>query len=259
MTHSTTKSKIKNINASKVFMALVIFAFFIISVFGTLQILSDTQCASCNVYKAIGFLLIMLWICIFLCYFIWAIYFYNFNLGKTNEEWDKINEAKNNRTKGLPFDQHDIDEEPKYNPYHEETFGLPSGTVRGMIAFTLLFGAIAMLIVSFGMNNDVQLNSFILDEFEFYKTAFLMMIAFYFGSRSLQYLKSGNKTAGKLGLGTEEENDTKSVDPKVKTSTQTTPAAESEIVVINNDAAKVKPRDGEVPPIVAIDPMAPTK
>ncbi len=138
--------------------------------------------------------------CIFICYFIWAVYFYNLNYGFSQKVWNKIEEAKENRAKGLMYNQADIDQEPKINPYKNETFGLPAGTVRGMIAFTLLFGSIAMLIVSFGMKNEIQPNGFFIDQFDFFKTAFLMMIAFYFGNHSLKYLKptgsqhSGNPT-----------------------------------------------------------------
>ena len=57
-----------------------------------------------------------------------------------------------------------------------------------MIAFTLLFGALAMLVASIGMKNELDPASMFWDQYEFFKTAFLMMIAFYFGSRSLQYL-----------------------------------------------------------------------
>jgi len=251
---SITKS-----NASKSLMAAVIIIFAIITVFGTFIILGDIKCPACNVYKAIGFIIMMLWSCIFLCYFIWAVYFYNLNLGKTNEEWTKIKEAKQNRSKGLPYNQKDIDEEPTYNPYKEETFGLPGGTVRGMIAFTLLFGAIAMLIVSFGMDNEVTPGSFFWDQFDFYKKAFLMMIAFYFGTRSLQYLtnKTGPTKVG--GDGANQQNELKTgADESLKSDILQTPPKKG-IVVINQEAGD-EPRDKDnIPPIVATDPMAPKK
>lgn len=253
-------SKLKKANASKVFIIFIILAFIVISYFGTRLILSDQDCVSCNVYNAIGFILMMLWICVFLSYFIWAIYYYNLNLGKTNEEWAKINEAKNNRTKGLPYDQNDIDEEPKYNPYKEETFGLPSGTVRGMIAFTLLFGAIAMLIVSFGMDKETLEGSLLLDEFEFFKTAFLMMIAFYFGSRSLKLLKDNGNKKDVANDSTSSSNNGGSDSPFNKQAVSAAPVKENEFIVINNEAdITTPPEDGSVPPIVAIDPMAPKK
>jgi len=238
----------KKQNACKWLISVLVFVFIIVIVYGTTNILADSKYADGNIYKAIGFIVLMVWTCIFLCYFVWALYFYNFNLGLTNDEWQKIYEAKNNRTKGLPYSQEDIDDEPQYNPYKDETFGLPSGTVRGMIAFTLLFGAIALLLVSFGMSNELQAGSFFYDQFEFFKTAFLMMIAFYFGSRSLQYLKSN----GPVKTGENTQNNTNTEASKNKTT-----VTQPEIVVVGNPTPTVP--EGEIPPIVAIDPMNPQK
>ena len=109
------------------------------------------------------------------------------------------------KRQGNFYNQDDINAEPEYNPYKDETFGMPNGTVRGMIAFSLLFGAISLLVVSFGMTNEIDPNSLFWDQYEFFKTAFLMMIAFYFGSRSLQYFRGNGapkpvgKESGKNG------------------------------------------------------------
>ncbi len=170
----------------------------LIGIWGVYEIITNSQCGPCAVYQAIGLGIIVIWSCVFLSYFIWAIYFYNINLGLTEDDWDKIHIAKEKKSNGENYCIDDINEEPEYNPYKEETFGLPPGTVRGMIAFTLLFGAIAMLIVSIGMKNEIDTNAMFWDQYEFFKTAFLMMIAFYFGSRSLQYLQNRNQpfTAG---------------------------------------------------------------
>lgn len=170
-------------------MRVVIVITLIIGIWGVFAIFRNNDCGDCAIFKAIGLAIIIIWACIFLGYFIWAIYFYNINLAKTEGEWDIIKQAKHDKRSGNFYLKSDIEEEPTYNPYKDETFGLPPGTVRGMIAFTLLFGAIAMLIVSIGMRNELDPNSMFVDQYEFFKTAFLMMIAFYFGSRSLQYLK----------------------------------------------------------------------
>lgn len=241
-------SKIKKQNTCKWLIFVLVFVFIVVIIYGTVNILADNKYADGNIYKAIGFIILMVWTCIFLCYFVWALYFYNYNLGLTAVEWQKIYEAKDNRTKGLPYSQQDIDDEPQYNPYKDETFGLPPGTVRGMIAFTLLFGAIALLLVSFGVNNELKAGSFFYDQFEFFKTAFLMMIAFYFGSRSLQYLKSGNL----VKTGDNSQNNAGQPTTKVQT-----PTPQPEIVVVGNENPVVP--EGEIPPIVAIDPMNPQK
>ena len=164
----------------------------IIIVFICLMIIGSFALALANdlsIFKIIGFNIIAIWIGIFVCYFVWAMQFYNIHFGQTKAQREKIEREKEKRRNGYSFNIHDIEEERTLNPYQKETFGLPNGTVRGMIAFTLLFGAIALLIVSFDSNLFANQKTFFYDQFEFFKTAFLMMIAFYFGSRSLEYLR----------------------------------------------------------------------
>ncbi len=188
------KKVVKRDSMSRFFfwgIRVIILILLVLGAMGVYLVL-DSETGSSAIFKSIGLGIVTVWSCVFLAYFIWAIYYYNINMGLTDEEWKKIDEAKEDKRLGNFYNQDDIDEEPKYNPYADQTFGLPSGTVRGMIAFTLLFGAIAMLVVSFGMTNEIDPNSFFWDQYDFYKDAFLMMIAFYFGSRSLQYLKEGN-------------------------------------------------------------------
>lgn len=237
-------------------IGLVIIIFAIITLLGILGIVAGDTCASCVVYNALGFVVIMLWSCIFVSYFIWASYFYNINFGISDKEWKKIEQAKNNRSEGKQFDPEDIEDEPQYNPYNDETFGLPPGTVRGMIAFTLLFGAIALLIVSFGMNNEIEPGNFFRDQFEFFKTAFLMMIAFYFGARSLKYLK-GEQIRTPLNKKRSQPKEPSAGEPVVA------PASppQKEIVVIDssNPMGEVATEEGIIPPIMPIDPMAPKK
>ena len=140
-------------------------------------------------FKGIGLLFSTIWATIFLSYFRWAMFYYNINYGKSKKYWDKVFEIRDRRLAG----EHVADwgpPPPEKNPHTNETFGFPRGTVRGMIAFTLLFGAISMLIVSFGMEGEMDESTFFWDHYEFFKTAFLMMIAFYFGYHSLKYLQS---------------------------------------------------------------------
>jgi hypothetical protein len=189
---STTENKKKKPDSmSKFFfwgIRVIIFILLGLGAFGVMMVF-ETNTGDSAVFKAIGLGIVTLWACIFLSYFIWAIYYYNVNLGLTDEEWNKIYAAKEDKRMGNFYNEDDIEAEPEYNPYKDETFGMPNGTVRGMIAFSLLFGAIALLVVSFGMTNEIDPNSLFWDQYEFFKTAFLMMIAFYFGSRSLQYLR----------------------------------------------------------------------
>lgn len=141
------------------------------------------------VFKAAGLMIMIVWSVIFLRYFVWALYYYNINYGITDKDWAKIFTAKKDKLAGLKIIE-GSDQGPSQNPYRDETFGLPPGTVRGMIAFTLLFGAIGLTVVSMGLEFELDPNSILWDNFEFFKTAFLMMIAFYFGDSSLRYLSN---------------------------------------------------------------------
>ncbi|MEQ9468351.1 MAG: hypothetical protein RLN88_13135 [Ekhidna sp.] len=189
---STTESdKKKPDSMSKFFfwgIRVIIVILLGLGAFGVMMVF-ETSAGDGAVFKAIALGIVTLWACIFLSYFIWAVYYYNINMGLTDEEWNKIYQAKEDKRQGNFYNEDDIEAEPESNPYKDETFGMPNGTVRGMIAFSLLFGAIALLVASFGMTNEIDSSSLFWDQYEFFKTAFLMMIAFYFGSRSLQYLR----------------------------------------------------------------------
>lgn len=138
-------------------------------------------------HKATALMIMIIWSVIFLRYFVWALYFYNINYGLTDKDWARIFKAKQDEALGIPIIE-GSDQGPKNNPYRSQTFGLPPGTVRGMIAFTLLFGAIALTVTGMGLNDEINPDSFFWDHYEFFKTAFLMMIAFYFGDSSMRYL-----------------------------------------------------------------------
>ncbi|WKN43030.1 N-acetylmuramidase domain-containing protein [Tunicatimonas pelagia] len=142
-----------------------------------------------NLFQALGLVVSVIWVAVFLRYFMWSVYHYNINYGLTDEDWEKIESARKREKMGFPVNPEDV-KAPDKNPYRSQTFGLPPGTVRGMIAFTLLLGGLSLLIVSFGneyyTGNQLAL---IRQQFEFFETAFLMMIAFYFGDKSLKYLQ----------------------------------------------------------------------
>lgn len=143
-----------------------------------------------NLFQALGLVVSVIWVAVFLRYFMWSVYHYNINYGLTDEDWKKIDEARRLQKMGFPVNEEDL-KAPEKNPYRSQTFGLPPGTVRGMIAFTLLLGGLSLLIVSFGNEyyTGDQL-ALIRQQFEFFETAFLMMIAFYFGDKSLKYLQN---------------------------------------------------------------------
>jgi hypothetical protein len=125
-----------------------------------------------------------LWVALLIGYYAWAIYFYNINLGLTNEDWAEARIQKR------------IDpsyEERSENPNKEYTLGLPPGTVRGTLTLTLMVAALALTIAYMGEGNSLDNNQFFIDNFDFFKQAFLMMIAFYFGSKSLEYISKTSR------------------------------------------------------------------
>ena len=97
-----------------------------------------------------------------------------------DEDWQKI---ENNN------DGSNANTGPDSNPNSDQSLGLPTGTVRAIIALTLLVAVLALAIVYFGNDRSVKENEIFIDSLDFFKTAFLMMIAFYFGSKSLEFLK----------------------------------------------------------------------
>ncbi|MBD3629083.1 N-acetylmuramidase domain-containing protein [Cyclobacterium sp.] len=142
-----------------------------------------------NLFQAVGLATSVVWIALFLIYFMWSVYHYNINYGLTDQDWQRIYEAKDRYSQGMPVKASEMSM-PEHNPYRSQTFGLPPGTVRGMIAFTLLMGGMALLIVSFGTQYTGVDAALLSQQFEFFETAFLMMIAFYFGDKSLKYLQT---------------------------------------------------------------------
>ncbi len=133
--------------------------------------------------------IIISWIITLVVYYFWAIYFYNVNMGWTDADWENLEKKKNGQP-GL------LDDEPVVNPNATETLGLPRGTVRATIALTLLVGALALMLASLELPYKLERNNLFIDNFEFIKTAFLMMVAFYFGNKSLDFLKDRSPVYG---------------------------------------------------------------
>src|SRR5690554_6553716 len=159
-----------------------------------------------NLFQSVGLVISVIWIGAFLMYFMWAVYHYNINYGLTDLDWEKIFEARERYRQGFPVKQAELDA-PTSNPYRAQTFGLPPGTVRGMIAFTLLIGGMSLLIVSFGTEYTGPELALVRQQFEFFETAFLMMIAFYFGDKSLRYLGNRWSKTNRQDSLSEEEDD----------------------------------------------------
>lgn len=147
-----------------------------------------------TIYSFVAINLILIWLGLLIGYLAWAVYFYNINLGLTNESWAELKEKKISEDESMVLEQR-LNQRyagPEDNLYKEQSLGLPPGTIRGALALTLMIGGLSLFIYSMGNPKLQEGNSFIYDNFEFFKTAFLMMIAFYFGSKSLEYLRKDN-------------------------------------------------------------------
>ena len=148
-----------------------------------------------TVFGCVSLSIFLIWLGVIIGYLAWSIYFYNINLGLTNESWAKLKEKseKAEKLREIGIEPTEEINFPEDNPYNSQSLGLPPGTVRATLTLTLMIGAVSLFIYSMGHPHITEGESFIYDNFEFFKTAFLMMIAFYFGSRTLEFLKKDYK------------------------------------------------------------------
>ncbi len=174
----------RDLQVQSVLFAVFIFITLIFLVSSIIQIIADE-----NLFKYIGATIIICWIIVILGYYVWAIYFYNVNYGWQESDWIKHEERVN---AGLPG----LSGEPMHNPHEKDSLGLPPGTVRGTLAISLLVAGLAMTISALSMPDRYEGNMLIIDHFDFFKQAFLMMIAFYFGTKGLEILQKGG--SGKI-------------------------------------------------------------
>lgn len=156
-----------------------------------------------------SFLLMAGWLTAVFLYLRWAIDRYGRNYGLTDEEWKIINpeayandceikdyikkrsqiieRAKNEHdllNPGKPFDGHMPGlTEPLRNPYFNDSFGLPPGTIRGILALTAMVAFV--LIELANLFSPVNLEK----DFSELMTVFEMVIAFYFGARAVEIFK----------------------------------------------------------------------
>lgn len=165
-------------------------------------------------FKHIGATIIISWIVVLLGYYVWAIYFYNVNYGWQEKDWT---DYKKKKDRGL-----DAGEAPERNPHERDSLGLPPGTIRGTISLTILVGGLAVTIKALSYPEQYEGNTLIVDHFEFFKEAFLMVIAFYFGTKGLEALQ--NKETKKANS-TEPTAEDPSVGSERNESTQTTQRA----------------------------------
>lgn len=146
-----------------------------------------------TLFQVMPVILVLSWLGLMTGYFGWCTYFYNFNFGRSSRFWKHFSEqARQARQEGRrETDLYDEMYAPRKNPYAGQTFGMPPGTVRGTLALTIVVGGLALLISFFGGDAFFEAgdSAIVRDYFEFFKTAFLMVVAFYFGTKGLDIIE----------------------------------------------------------------------
>lgn len=140
-------------------------------------------------YQDIAVYILISWLAILIVYYSWVIGFYNVNYGWTDSDWERWEKRR-------AHDPNAYDDAPKANPHADETLGLPNGTVRGTIAVSLMVLAVAMMIASLTFSDTYEPPAQFVDNFKFFKDAFLLMIAFYFGNKGLELIKAKQQGQG---------------------------------------------------------------
>ncbi|MGB3465976.1 MAG: hypothetical protein WBA74_11930 [Cyclobacteriaceae bacterium] len=132
--------------------------------------------------------LLVSWILTVMIFYVWAVYYFHIHLAVDEEELSPLAGQTENIGKAVAFGNKLLK-----NPHLGETLGLPRGTIRGTMALSLLIAGLSLLIASLEMNQTFDANSLFIDNYEFIKTAFLMVIAFYFGHKSITAITSGSR------------------------------------------------------------------
>jgi hypothetical protein len=159
--------------------------------------------------EKLALIVILAWMALLIAYYSWVIYFYNYNYGKSSQFWEKFVEkaAAADKTAATTAaataDKVDKSEKEEYkseaqlyeemgaptrNPFYDQTFGLPPGTVRGTLALTVTVGGLCLLILAIGGSELFNKEAF-QRQLNFFEQAFLMVIAFYFGTKGFEILQ----------------------------------------------------------------------
>jgi len=172
---------------------------------------------------ALGKRLLTWWFVLVLFYLVWAVHRYVYNWGLSNREWKilypevfetwvdrllyKVAKSKTYRERNQEYINHQLElrrqqqrqdnlaiaptaaitkpfDEPPRNPYEGDSFGLPPGTIRGILALTTLL--LFVTVEGVNLYSPASLEG----QFDGLVTAFEMVLAFYFGSRAVEALQA---------------------------------------------------------------------
>lgn len=134
-----------------------------------------------------------LWLLLAVGLILYGLYRFHFTAGLGRERYNRLVKLID-ESDDIPIGEKSL--HYPQNPHEDQTFGLPRGTVRGLLTLTLLFANCSLLYVMAFSPPAIAIEG----RTEYIKTAFLMMIAFYFGSKAVDTLKAREKTRRKLGV-----------------------------------------------------------
>ena len=151
--------------------------------------------------EIVGGTVLIGWLGLLIVYLGWAVLRYNVNFGLSDHEWKVLHPElyagekelhryqqlherwAERRRKGGGLPQPGELTAPAGNPYAGESFGLPPGAVRGMLALTALVMFLVVEVINvFRPDTEKRFDQLI--------TAFMMVLAFYFGARVVGALQS---------------------------------------------------------------------
>lgn len=185
-----------------------------------LLVASRWDLVTASTTKILGLGVILGWLTLVVIYYAWAIQRYGQNFGLTDEEWKLLypeiyttseEELRHYRTRRAALRQRQYagaDDEssdtppsadaevpvwlasaPTQNPYANDSFGLPPGTVRGTLALTavVVFLVIEMVNLFDGSSESTHGQGI---------TAFMMVLAFYFGAKAMDVFREPGGASG---------------------------------------------------------------
>lgn len=176
------------------------------------------------VYEKLALIVILAWIALIIAYYAWQIYFYNYNYGKSSEFWKKFIRMASEAGRKSEAQLYKDLAAPNKNPFYDQTFGLPPGTVRGTLALTVMVGGLCLLILAIG-GSDLFAQQAFERQMNFFEQAFLMVIAFYFGTKGFEIMQQEQTKRMKM-MTKEEPASRPAISPPVVAAPQEKPAAE---------------------------------
>jgi hypothetical protein len=209
------------------------------------------------VYEKLALIVILAWVALLIAYYAWQIYFYNYNYGKSSAFWKRFVElsmADDRKSEAQLYKEFAA---PDKNPFQDQTFGLPPGTVRGTMALTVLVGGLCLLILAIG-GSDLFNQPAFERQLNFFEQAFLMVIAFYFGTKGFEIMQQEqtkrmavrmDKPAGKKPAAVAAPSPTEMESPVVAA----IPAGAAVASPVTEQQPGVMPPEAAAPPALLVD------